>query len=57
MTLSTFQDIAWNAPFYLRSGFRVLRDDELSPGLRALRNNEARAGLPIEKRVCLRRDC
>ncbi|QRK05362.1 GNAT family N-acetyltransferase [Archangium violaceum] len=53
MTLITFRDIAWNAPNYERWGFRVMRDDEVGPGLRALREHETRAGFPPESRVCM----
>ncbi|WNG35930.1 GNAT family N-acetyltransferase [Archangium violaceum] len=53
MTLITFRDIAWNAPNYERWGFRVMRNDELGPGLRALREHETRAGFPPESRVCM----
>jgi ribosomal protein S18 acetylase RimI-like enzyme len=57
VTLSTFRDLAWNAPFYARSGFRILGEEELSPGLIELRKQEAQHGLPIERRVCMRYDC
>lgn len=38
MTLATFRDIPWNAPFYARHGFAVI--DELTPGLAELRRHE-----------------
>jgi predicted N-acetyltransferase YhbS len=53
MTLSTFKDIPWNAPFYERLGFRTLSEAELSPGLREVRVKEAQTGLPIDRRVCM----
>lgn len=53
LTLSTFADVAWNAPYYARLGFRMLGLDELGPGLRAVRDEEAASGLAIEKRVCM----
>ena len=56
VTLSTFRTVPWNAPFYARLGFRILSNDELSPGLQTLRVEEARYGLPIAQRVCMRRD-
>lgn len=55
LLLTTFGDVPWNAPYYERLGFRVLRDDELGPGLRAIRTEETRFGLPPESRVCMRR--
>ena len=56
ITLSTFRDVAWNGPFYSRLGFVVLREGELSAGLRGVREQEASNGLPIEDRVCMRLD-
>ena len=45
MTLTTSADVPWNAPCYLRCGFRVLDEAEVSAGLRAIRQREAAAGL------------
>lgn len=56
LTLCTFADVPWNAPYYARLGFRVLREEELTPGLRLLRAAEARAGLDRWPRVCMRRE-
>jgi GNAT superfamily N-acetyltransferase len=53
MRLITFRDIPWNAPNYERWGFRILRDDEVGPGLRAIREQETRAGFPAASRVCM----
>jgi GNAT superfamily N-acetyltransferase len=53
VTLSTFRDIAWNGPFYASLGFAPLSEAELTPALRELRAHEARAGLPIERRICM----
>jgi GNAT superfamily N-acetyltransferase len=53
VTLSTFAEIPWNAPYYRRLGFRILSEDELGPGLRAVRAREAANGLEIEARVCM----
>jgi GNAT superfamily N-acetyltransferase len=55
LTLTTFASVPWNAPYYLRCGFRVLEDAELTPGLRAIRRREAELGLDKWPRVCLRR--
>ncbi|MEU9114066.1 GNAT family N-acetyltransferase [Streptomyces sp. NPDC048483] len=55
VTLTTFAEVPWNAPYYERLGFRVLADDELTPGLREIRANEARRGLDRWPRVCMRR--
>jgi len=56
MTLTTFADVPWNAPYYLRCGFRVLDDAEVTAGLRAIRQREDAAGLDRWPRVCMRRD-
>jgi len=56
LTLSTFRDVPWNAPFYERLGFRVLEEEELGPGLLAVREHEAQDGLTVRERVCMRRE-
>ena len=56
MTLTTFATVPWNAPLYRHLGFRVLRDDELGPELRAVRDRETAHGLDPSTRVCMRRD-
>jgi GNAT superfamily N-acetyltransferase len=56
LTLCTFAEVPWNAPYYERCGFRVLADDELTPGLRRIRAEEARVGLDRWQRVCMRRE-
>lgn len=45
VTLCTFADVPWNAPFYARHGFVPVSDAELTPGLRALRQRELELGL------------
>lgn len=35
VTLTTFRDVPWNAPFYARRGFHILDHAEMGPGLRA----------------------
>jgi GNAT superfamily N-acetyltransferase len=54
VTLSTFRDVPWNAPWYARLGFRPLDPEALSPALSALRANERAKGLPVEARVVMR---
>ena len=56
LTLTTFRDVPWNAPYYRRCGFRVLDEQEWTPGLRAIREREAGHGLDRWPRVCMRRD-
>jgi GNAT superfamily N-acetyltransferase len=55
MTLVTFRDVPWNAPFYRRAGFRLVR--RLSPGLAALRALDRAHGLDaLGPRVVMRRE-
>lgn len=56
VTLTTFRDVPWNAPFYERRGFRVLAEDELTDELVARRAAEAAAGLDPDLRVVMQRD-
>jgi GNAT superfamily N-acetyltransferase len=56
LTLSTFRSVPWNAPYYARLGFRTLDETTLPPGLQAVRQAEAAAGLPVAERVCMRLD-
>ncbi|AZP21237.1 N-acetyltransferase [Streptomyces aquilus] len=56
LTLTTFTEVPWNAPYYERLGFRVLGEAELTPGLRKIRAHEAELGLDRWPRVCMRRD-
>jgi hypothetical protein len=53
MTLSTFRDLPWNAPFYAKSGFRILDESELTSGFQQIRQSEREAGLPIADRVIM----
>jgi ribosomal protein S18 acetylase RimI-like enzyme len=45
VTLTTFRDLPWNAPFYAKLGFRVLDEAELNPMLHATLAQEARLGM------------
>src|SRR5699024_1496013 len=56
LTLTTFAQVPWNAPYYERIGFRTLDENELSPRLRAIRDAEAAHGLGEWPRVCMRLD-
>ncbi|MGH9116912.1 MAG: GNAT family N-acetyltransferase [Acidimicrobiales bacterium] len=53
VTLTTFADVAWNAPYYERIGFRRLADHELSAGLAAIVGHEAKLGLDPTMRVAM----
>lgn len=56
LTLTTFVNVPWNAPYYRRCGFQLLPDDELTPGLRAIRRHEAEHGLDRWPRGVMRRE-
>ncbi|MCU7729732.1 GNAT family N-acetyltransferase [Actinoplanes sp. KI2] len=56
LTLTTYAEVAWNAPYYERLGFRRLADDELTPGLRRIRAAEAEHGLDRWPRLGMRRE-
>ncbi|NGO15130.1 GNAT family N-acetyltransferase [Streptomyces sp. HC44] len=56
LTLTTFTQVPWNAPYYERIGFRVLTEPELTPGLRKIRAAEAEHGLDRWPRGCMRRE-
>ncbi len=56
LTLTTFAEVPWNAPYYARLGFRTLAGAELTPGLRRIRAEEAAHGLDRWPRVCMRVD-
>lgn len=56
VTLTTFADVPWNAPYYERLGFRRLAEAELTEGLRRIRRREAEHGLERWPRVTMRYD-
>ncbi len=56
LTLTTFTEVPWNGPYYLRCGFRYLSPEETTPGLRTIRSRERAAGLDRWPRACMRRD-
>ena len=55
VTLTTFAEVPWNRLLHEHLGFRVLGEEELSPGLHTLRNDEAAHRLDPELRVCMRK--
>jgi GNAT superfamily N-acetyltransferase len=55
LTLTTFTEVPWNAPYYARLGFDVVPDGELTPGLRAVVDREVEHGLHRWPRVVMRR--
>jgi len=55
ITLTTYRDIPWNAPFYARLGFKILGVDELTPELRERVEDEAVRGWGMHPRVVMRK--
>jgi GNAT superfamily N-acetyltransferase len=53
ISLSTFRDLSWNAPFYAKLGFQILDESELSRGFQQIRRQEMADGLPISDRVIM----
>ncbi len=53
LTLTTFKDVPWNAPFYERCGFRCLGDAELDERLACVLRDEALHGMPRERRCAM----
>jgi ribosomal protein S18 acetylase RimI-like enzyme len=56
VTLTTFRDVPWNAPWYRRHGFEVVQEPEWGPELRALVAYEHALGLALAPRVAMRAD-
>jgi GNAT superfamily N-acetyltransferase len=56
VTLTTFREVPWNAPYYERCGYRRLAEDERGPELVALMAEEAVHGLDPADRVAMQLD-
>jgi N-acetylglutamate synthase-like GNAT family acetyltransferase len=56
ITLTTFSDVPWNAPYYARLGFRILDNDSLPQHLQTIREYEASQRFPMQYRVCMQFD-
>lgn len=54
LSLCTFRDVPWNAPFYSRNGFRALAANELWPELAERIQEEAARGLGSDIRVAMK---
>lgn len=55
LTLTTFRDIPWNAPFYERKGFVELNDNELSLFLADILEEEIESGLDPNNRCAMQK--
>jgi len=56
LTLTTFRDVPWNAPYYARLGFEVVDASAWGPELTAVVRPEAALGLDRWPRVVMRRE-
>lgn len=55
LTLTTFRDVPWNAPYYRRLGFEELDSEMLEDGLRGILECEGLVGLSRWPRIAMRR--
>ncbi len=55
LTLTTFRDIPWNAPYYARLGFREVPDLAREVFLKRQIDEQIRAGFPAASRVAMQR--
>ncbi|HEY1466603.1 MAG TPA: GNAT family N-acetyltransferase [Acidimicrobiales bacterium] len=55
LTLTTYSDVPWNAPYYARLGFAIVAEGDLTEGLRRIREREEATGLAAWPRVVMRR--
>lgn len=53
LTLTTFRDVIWNAPFYQRLGFRVMDDAQAGERLRQVLRREVEHGMPASRRCAM----
>jgi len=56
VTLTTFRDVPWNAPFYGRMGFRLLAGHEIGRRLEEVLREDVERGLSHEQRCAMRLD-
>ena len=55
VTLTTFADLPWNAPFYARRGFVELPEQSWGPELCKIIEREQMLGFPMQLRVVMQR--
>jgi GNAT superfamily N-acetyltransferase len=53
VTLTTFAEVPWNGPYYVRCGFRAIPDAEMGPELAVLFAGERARGLARDPRVAM----
>jgi tRNA(Met) C34 N-acetyltransferase TmcA len=45
LTLTTYSDVPWNAPYYEQLGFQIMAETQISNGFRRIREHEQARGL------------
>ena len=55
MTLTTFEHVPWNAPYYERLGFRVVPEELWTESMRRVGEHEAALGLAAWPRVVMKK--
>jgi GNAT superfamily N-acetyltransferase len=56
MTLTTFEEVPWNAPYYSRLGFQSVPQCQWSDGLRQIVQSESGHGLDAWPRVVMKKE-
>lgn len=56
LTLTTFADVPWNAPYYLRLGFTVVEAPASISHLKTILEAEAHAGFEMAYRIAMQMD-
>jgi GNAT superfamily N-acetyltransferase len=56
VTLTTYRDVPWNAPWYGKRGFAVLPYEKWGPEMVKLVEHERALGIEVAPRVVMRRD-
>ena len=54
LTLTTFRDVIWNAPFYQKLGFLMLDDALAGERVRQVLRREVQHGMPASRRCAMR---
>ena len=55
ITLTTFRDVPWNAPYYERLGYWVFEPEDGRSGLAAIRADDAESSFAVKHRVAMGR--
>jgi ribosomal protein S18 acetylase RimI-like enzyme len=53
LTLTTYSDVPWNAPYYQRLGFQIMAEAQITNGLRPIHEHEEARGLVSWPRVTM----